>query len=248
MFQVWTTGWHHPIARRNLGIRLFNNGPNYKITLISTGAGGLGINLALCLMSYLVRLKCEGPPENYSEACSDDEDSEDAAENTLRHTDDEDSEEAYFYWSHISASYPHLAVPPSATASGLANQQPYRRTLPIRVAAIAARATASTTEATDVITYHTGVEEAKEEYDYHPRGSSVTEALNNDEWKENIDLGIDAYRDDNGKPCARLSVRGPEKQIPNSALKTNLFASANKDVSDEEELKLIDPPNNRPDG
>src|SRR5690606_18662777 len=33
-------------ARRNLAIRLFNQDPEYKIMLISTRAGGLGINLA----------------------------------------------------------------------------------------------------------------------------------------------------------------------------------------------------------
>lgn len=35
-----------PRARRNLAIRLFNSDPAYKVMLISTRAGGLGINLA----------------------------------------------------------------------------------------------------------------------------------------------------------------------------------------------------------
>lgn len=50
-----------PRARRNLGIRLFNNDPNYKVMLISTRAGGLGINLASA--SDVVMLESDWNPQ-----------------------------------------------------------------------------------------------------------------------------------------------------------------------------------------
>lgn len=50
-----------PRARRNLAIRLFNNDPSYKIMLISTRAGGLGINLASA--SDVVMLESDWNPQ-----------------------------------------------------------------------------------------------------------------------------------------------------------------------------------------
>ncbi|RPB07924.1 hypothetical protein P167DRAFT_529339 [Morchella conica CCBAS932] len=48
-------------ARRNLAIRLFNNDPDYKVMLISTRAGGLGINLASA--SNVVMLDSDWNPQ-----------------------------------------------------------------------------------------------------------------------------------------------------------------------------------------
>lgn len=50
-----------PRARRNLGIRLFNSNPEYKVMLISTRAGGLGINLASA--SDVVMLESDWNPQ-----------------------------------------------------------------------------------------------------------------------------------------------------------------------------------------
>ncbi|KAL7275407.1 hypothetical protein RUND412_001645 [Rhizina undulata] len=48
-------------ARRNLAIRLFNGNPDYKVMLISTRAGGLGINLASA--SDVVMLESDWNPQ-----------------------------------------------------------------------------------------------------------------------------------------------------------------------------------------
>ncbi|KAF8533614.1 SNF2 family N-terminal domain-containing protein [Trichophaea hybrida] len=48
-------------ARRNLAIRLFNSDPEYKVLLISTGAGGLGINLTSA--SNVVMLDTDWNPQ-----------------------------------------------------------------------------------------------------------------------------------------------------------------------------------------
>lgn len=50
-----------PRARRNLAIRLFNHDPTYKLMLISTRAGGLGINLASA--SDVVMLESDWNPQ-----------------------------------------------------------------------------------------------------------------------------------------------------------------------------------------
>ena len=50
-----------PRARRNLNIRLFNTDPSYKVMLISTRAGGLGINLASA--SDVVMLESDWNPQ-----------------------------------------------------------------------------------------------------------------------------------------------------------------------------------------
>ncbi|KAI5840141.1 hypothetical protein BZA05DRAFT_423128 [Tricharina praecox] len=56
---------------------------------------------------------------------------------------------------------------------------------------------------------------------------------------EKIDLSDGAHRDDHSQPRARRSVRAADEQILGSDLKTNLFASADKEAwAGENQLRL----------